>query len=108
MHIAPAIEDPTGGTAELEAELLHTPGPTGLPAHAAEGVCLQAHLQPWGCSTVYSSALDCPMLSTEALCTLCTKLAVRTVLSDSQALAVGEYKASAQGFFMLVGSLADA
>lgn len=38
MHAAPAIEDPTGGTAELEAELLHTPGPTGLPAHAAEGV----------------------------------------------------------------------
>lgn len=38
VHPAPAIEDPTGGTAELEAELLHTPGPTGLPAHAAEGV----------------------------------------------------------------------
>ena len=38
VHAAPAINDPTGGTAELEAELLHTPGPTGLPAHAAEGV----------------------------------------------------------------------
>ncbi len=37
MHAAPAIEDPTGGTAELEAELLHAPGPTGLPTHAAEG-----------------------------------------------------------------------
>ena len=37
VHAAPAIEDPTGGTAELEAELLHTPGPTGLPTHAAEG-----------------------------------------------------------------------
>ena len=37
VHVAPAIEDPTGGTAELEAELLQTPGPTGLPAHAAEG-----------------------------------------------------------------------
>ena len=44
VHAAPAIEDPTGGTAELEAELLDTPGPSGLPTHAAEGAFLYAIL----------------------------------------------------------------
>ena len=69
MHVAPAIEDPTGGTAELEAELLHTPGPTGLPAHAAEGMpssdCMHA-----GHAVVSSVAHDGPdrmMLAFESL-----------------------------------------
>ena len=46
VHAAPAIEDPTGGTAELEAELLDTPGPSGLPTHAAEGAF--SHANPPG------------------------------------------------------------
>lgn len=35
---APSTTAPTGGTAELEHELLDSPGPTGLPPHAEEGV----------------------------------------------------------------------
>ena len=40
MAAAPSTTAPTGGPAELEAELLHTPGPSGLPPHAAEGAGL--------------------------------------------------------------------
>lgn len=37
VQAAPSTTAPTGGTAELEAELLDSPGPTGLPPHAEEG-----------------------------------------------------------------------
>ena len=44
---APSTTAPTGGTAELEAELLDTPGPTGLPPHAEEGAQHQRpHILP--------------------------------------------------------------
>lgn len=44
---APSTTAPTGGTAELEAELLDTPGPTGLPPHAAEGDPHALHMPPF-------------------------------------------------------------
>ena len=47
VHAAPSTTAPTGGTAELEAELLDSPGPTGLPPHAEEGALrLTVHSQP--------------------------------------------------------------
>lgn len=69
VRAAPTTTAPANDAAELEEELLHAPGPTGLPPHAEEGK------EPCASSTAGAGPQSHAYHPNDVSCLMCTSLA---------------------------------